>query len=70
MDISVFQEVPGMEDRLELCKGTGSYVEQVSFDDKQYWRYGETGVTWEKMADESFLPSDSEFRQDKIEIIQ
>ena len=61
VDISIFQIVPGMEEKLELCTGTGSYVEFVSFDDKPYWRYGEKGLTWEKMEDENFLPSDSAF---------
>jgi len=48
---------------IEICKGGGSWLEYVEFNQEKLWQIGmETGGTW--IDSETFLPSDSRCRPD------
>ena len=52
-------------DRAEVVsRGTGSYLEEVTFEDVVFWSFGNEPTEFKFLPQSELLPSDSSFRQD------
>lgn len=61
-DVEVFEELKGK--RSSVCKGKGSYLEYIQFEDEKYWEMGDEWGEWIKPDEVHLLKSDSSLRED------